>query len=55
MSKTNSPLNMGQENLTWPNVYGFVLAVPTKNKVSYLVLAKTMAAIFKEHGALAVV
>ena len=36
-------------------VDGFVLAVPTENKVSYLALAKIMAAIFKEYGALAIV
>ena len=36
-------------------VDGFVLAVSSENKVSYLALAKTMAVIFKEHGALAVV
>ncbi|MEH6596712.1 MAG: DUF1428 domain-containing protein [Colwellia polaris] len=36
-------------------VDGFVLAVPTANKASYLALAKTMAVMFKEHGALTVV
>ena len=36
-------------------VDGFVLAVPTKNKSSYLKLAEEMAIIFKEHGALTVV
>ena len=36
-------------------VDGFVLAVPTANKVSYLALAKTMADMFKEYGALTVV
>ena len=36
-------------------VDGFVLAVPTKNKSSYLKLAEEMAVIFKDHGALTVV
>ena len=36
-------------------VDGFVIAVPTKNKKSYLKLAEEMAIIFKEHGALTVV
>ncbi len=36
-------------------VDGYVAAVPTKNKEIYLKLAKEMAAIFKENGALKVV
>jgi len=36
-------------------VDGFVLAVPTKNKETYLKLAKTMAVLFKEWGAIKVV
>ncbi|PPD02800.1 MAG: RNA signal recognition particle [Methylobacter sp.] len=36
-------------------VDGFVLAVPTANKQLYLEVAKTMAAIFKEYGALKIV
>ncbi|MBA6391306.1 DUF1428 domain-containing protein [Colwellia sp. BRX10-3] len=36
-------------------VDGFVIAVPTKNKTSYLKLAEEMAIIFKDHGALTVV
>jgi uncharacterized protein YbaA (DUF1428 family) len=38
-----------------PYVDGFVLAVPTANKSSYLKLAEEMAIIFKDHGALSVV
>lgn len=33
---------------------GFVLAVPTANKMAYLKLARKMAKIFKQHGALSV-
>jgi len=36
-------------------VDGFVIAVPTANKSSYLKLAEKMAVIFKDHGALSVV
>ena len=36
-------------------VDGIVIAVPTANKALYLESAQKMAAVFKEHGALAVV
>lgn len=36
-------------------VDGFVIAVPTKNKIRYLEIAEQMALIFKDHGALTVV
>ncbi len=36
-------------------VDGFVIAVPTANKSSYLKIAEEMAVIFKDHGALSVV
>lgn len=36
-------------------VDGFVIAVPTANKNSYIELAQSMALIFKEHGALSIV
>lgn len=38
-----------------PYVDGFVIAVPTANKQRYLDLAKTVAPMFKEYGALNVV
>jgi uncharacterized protein YbaA (DUF1428 family) len=34
---------------------GFIVPVPTKNKDAYIAMAKTAAAIFKEHGATRVV
>lgn len=34
---------------------GFVLAVPTHNRDSYIALASLAAGVFKEHGALSVV
>lgn len=36
-------------------VDGFVAAVPTANKHAYITHAETVAALFKEHGALGVV
>lgn len=36
-------------------VDGFVIAVPTKNKEAYKVLAKKMAVLFKEFGAINIV
>ncbi len=36
-------------------VDGFVLAVPTKNKETYVQVAKSAAVVFKEYGALKVV
>ncbi|AFU99516.1 DUF1428 domain-containing protein [Simiduia agarivorans] len=36
-------------------VDGYVLAVPLKNKTQYIELAEASAAVFKDHGAIAVV
>jgi uncharacterized protein YbaA (DUF1428 family) len=36
-------------------VDGYVIAVPRKNKADYIQLAELSAAVFKDHGALAVV
>ncbi len=36
-------------------VDGYVLAIPISNKEKYIEMAKLMAGIFKEHGALEVV
>ena len=36
-------------------VDGFVIAVPTQNKVAYIKCAETAAIVFKEYGALSVI